>query len=248
MYPVDLHVHTVASTHAYSTIDEYVRQARKIGVRLLAVTDHGPALHDAPSLWHFVNLRVIPHVLDGVGVLRGIEANILESGLDCPDDTLATLDIVLAGFHMPSQTSLGKEGNTRLMVDAICGGKVHVITHPGNPLFPVDAGAVAEAASRRHVALEVNNASFMYTRKGSAETCLELIAAQRDAGGWIAVDSDAHHSTSLGSSEEALKIVRAVNFPEERILNASPERTLEFLEAFHGKRFDELRALFAEQS
>lgn len=40
MYPVDLHMHTVASTHAYSTLHDYIVQAKKCGIKLFAITDH----------------------------------------------------------------------------------------------------------------------------------------------------------------------------------------------------------------
>lgn len=39
MYPVDLHMHTVASTHAYSTLHDYVAQAKLNGLKLFAITD-----------------------------------------------------------------------------------------------------------------------------------------------------------------------------------------------------------------
>lgn len=40
MYPVDLHMHTVASTHAYSTLSDYIAQAKQKGIKLFAITDH----------------------------------------------------------------------------------------------------------------------------------------------------------------------------------------------------------------
>ena len=48
MYPVDLHMHTVASTHAYSTLSDYIAQAKQKGIKLFAITDHGPDMEDAP--------------------------------------------------------------------------------------------------------------------------------------------------------------------------------------------------------
>lgn len=48
MYSVDLHMHTVASTHAYSTLHDYIAQAVARGLRLFAITDHGPEMADAP--------------------------------------------------------------------------------------------------------------------------------------------------------------------------------------------------------
>ena len=242
----DLHVHTVASTHAYSTVNEHAARAAETGLSLIAITDHGPTLHDAPSSWHFINLRVLPRFINGVGILRGIEANILEKRLyrehplDCADDILRGLDIVLAGFHSPCLEPLNRKTHTRLLVEAIASGRVQIISHPGNPRFPIDPKPVAEAAAAHNVALEVNNSSFLHVRKGSAETCRELALCLLEAGGVAAVNSDAHHTHSLGVFDESLKLLRAIDFPEDRIINATPGSVLDFLER-HGKDVSDLR-------
>ncbi|AID78130.1 hypothetical protein ECOLIN_05850 [Escherichia coli Nissle 1917] len=105
MYPVDLHMHTVASTHAYSTLSDYIAQAKQKGIKLFAITDHGPDMEDAPHHWHFINMRIWPRVVDGVGILRGIEANIknVDGEIDCK--MFDSLDLIIAGFHlMDAQT------------------------------------------------------------------------------------------------------------------------------------------------
>ncbi|MDP2234058.1 MAG: PHP domain-containing protein, partial [Actinomycetota bacterium] len=70
----DLHTHTIASGHAYSTLTENVRAAREGGLELIAVTDHGPSVPQGAHPWYFWNLKVAPSVLDGVRVLKGCEA------------------------------------------------------------------------------------------------------------------------------------------------------------------------------
>ncbi|ELI6418716.1 TPA: PHP domain-containing protein, partial [Aeromonas salmonicida subsp. salmonicida] len=102
-YTVDTHTHTVASTHAYSTIHDYLPIARARGIKLFATTDHGPDMADAPHFWHFVNLHVLPRVVDGVGILRGIEANIknIDGEIDFPVRYESRLDMIMAGFHEP---------------------------------------------------------------------------------------------------------------------------------------------------
>ena len=42
MYPVDLHMHTVASTHAYSTLQDYITEAKHKGIKLFASSISGP--------------------------------------------------------------------------------------------------------------------------------------------------------------------------------------------------------------
>ena len=75
----DTHAHTVASTHAFSTVEEYFRAASDKGLQLFSITDHGPEMPDSPHPWHFGNMRVLPRIRYGVAMLRGIEANILSA-------------------------------------------------------------------------------------------------------------------------------------------------------------------------
>ena len=49
----DLHTHTTASCHAYSTLEENVQWAKQIGLEAIAMTNHAPSLPDAPHIWHF---------------------------------------------------------------------------------------------------------------------------------------------------------------------------------------------------
>ena len=43
---IDLHMHTIASGHAYNTLYEMVAAAVKNGVRLVGISDHGPAVQE----------------------------------------------------------------------------------------------------------------------------------------------------------------------------------------------------------
>src|SRR5512143_2863595 len=97
----DMHTHTVASGHAYSTVNELARAARDRGLKALALTDHGPALPGGPHLYHFGAMRFIPPWIDGVRILRGVEANIIgpDGTLDMPDSYLDKLEFVMAGLH-----------------------------------------------------------------------------------------------------------------------------------------------------
>ena len=76
---IDTHTHTSASTHAYSTLWENAAYAKKIGLKGLCMTNHGPALPDAPHLWHFNALYNLPEFVDGVRLVPGIESNVLDA-------------------------------------------------------------------------------------------------------------------------------------------------------------------------
>ena len=125
MYPVDLHMHTVASTHAYSNLHDYIAQAKLKGIRLLRSPIMAD-MADAPHYWHFVNMRIWPRPVDGIGILRGIEANIknTDGEIDCTGPMLTSLDLILAGFHEPVFAPQDKETNTAAMIATIASGNV----------------------------------------------------------------------------------------------------------------------------
>lgn len=135
MYPVDLHMHTVASTHAYSTLHDYIAQAKKCGIKLFAITDHGPDMADAPHYWHFMNMRVWPRVVDDIAILRGIESNIknIQGEIDCTGRMLEEMDLIIAGFHEPVFAPRDRDSHTQAMIATIENGDADIISHPGNP-------------------------------------------------------------------------------------------------------------------
>ncbi|MTB65945.1 PHP domain-containing protein [Providencia sp. wls1943] len=237
MYQVDLHAHTIASTHAFSTVNEYFAEAAARGMKLFAITDHGPEMQDAPHEWHFGNMPILPRIVNGVGLLYGIEANIKnkQGETDCNEKIARHLDIILAGFHEPVLEPQSLEDNTEAMIATIRSRKVQIITHPGNPKYPIDIKAVAQVAKECNVALEMNNSSFLHSRAGSKKNCIEIAKAVKEAGGWVALGSDSHHVSYLGRFNEVVEMLKSIDFPESRILNTTPRRVLDFLEA-HGRK------------
>jgi len=231
-FTVDTHTHTTASGHAYSTLHDYVARAREVGIKLFAMTDHAPQMPGAPHYWHFGNLRVIPRVLDGIGILRGVEANILneEGEIDLFGDILAQMDIVIGSFHEPVFKPADVASHTRAMINAIKSGRIDIVGHSGNPNFPIDIPAVVQAAAEHRVLIEINNSSFVHSRIGSADNCLAIAAAARDLGAWLTFGSDSHIACTLGQFNHCQEAIRRVGFPLERVVSREPAALLDFLE------------------
>lgn len=232
----DTHTHTVASTHAYSTVHDYFAMAKQRGVQMFAVTDHAPTMPDGPHFWHFGNMKVLPRVVDGVAMLRGIEANILpnNAGVDIPDNLLPFLDIAIASFHEPVIAPGDRRSNTQAMLAAITSGKVQILGHPGNPNYPVNIDEVVRAAKDNNVAIEINNSSFIHSRKGSTENCLRFLRSVAEHDWKVVFGSDSHSAFSLGQVDVCLAKAREVGFPLENVVSATPAKLLAFL-AEHDK-------------
>lgn len=228
---VDTHSHTIASTHAYSTVSEYFQQAKEKGMQMFSLTDHGPEMPDSPHAWHFGNRHVVPRLINNVACLRGIEANILppKGGLDVPEGMYPYLDFVIASFHEPVFPPADKKTNTQAVVNTIRSGKCQIIGHPGNPNYPLDYVEVIKAAKDNNVLLEINNSSFTYSRLGSEPNCIRIMELI-DELDWKAVfASDAHIAIHLGESEQSMKHAKRIGFPESRIVNRDAQTFLAFL-------------------
>lgn len=229
----DLHTHTIRCGHAYSSLYEMAEGAHRNGISIMATTDHGPNMPGASDLTFFSRLRALPEIIAGTRVLKGVEANIIgrDGELDVPDEILATLDIVLVGFH-PLCGYPGKqiEENTRAMIGAIRNPLVDLVVHPGNPHFPIDVERVVEAALEYDVLLEVNNSSFRGSRLGSRENCRNIALSCRKMGVSVSVDSDAHISYDVGRLDYGLALLAELGFRSEEVINTSEERVMEFIE------------------
>jgi len=218
---IDTHTHSVASGHAYSTIDELARAAKKRGLYGFVLTDHGPGLPGGTHAYHFGNLRVIPDLIHGVRFYRGVEANImsLQGDIDLAPYLLARLDFVMAGFHEICFEPSDRAANTKAMIATLANPLVDAISHPGNPSFPIDLRAVAEAAAAHGKALEINNSSFRI-RKGSDSNCKSIAAYCVEFGTRIVCGSDAHYAPDVGRFDSARTLLKEVGVPRELVVNA----------------------------
>ncbi len=234
----DLHIHTTASGHAYSTVSEIAAAAKEKGLKTIAITDHGPAMPGGAHDYHFDNLTVLEPVQNGIRILKGIEANIVNSdgSLDIQKGTLERLDIVLATFHSHcGYKDLGAEENTKTLIRALKKNKIDIIAHPGNQLFKLDYDAVAKAAKELGVIIEFNNSSYAGSSPRQKSDDLDQILAKacQKYGNKIVISSDAHVASSVGDFEAAWNLVKNAEIADEQILNLDSNKLLDYLENKH---------------
>ena len=228
----DLHIHTIASGHAYSTVEEYAAAAKKKKLKVIAFTDHGPAMQGGADPYHFSNQRMIPDILNGVRILRGGELNIIDSDghLDLTDEYLKTLDFVSIAMHPKcGYEGKGERENTEALLKAMINPYVKVIAHPGNPMYPIDFKKVIPIAKERGILIELNNSSLTISRKGSFGRCFEIAKFVKNIGWKVTLGSDAHISTMVGDLDTALKMATDAGLKKEDIINTSMELIDEYL-------------------
>lgn len=227
----DCHIHTVASQHAYSTITEYCRQAAQNGLEIVGVTDHGPAMVDAPREYYFLNLRILPRKLEGVTLLRAAELNIIDDAgsLDLKSHVMEGLDYVIASYHsgvFPYYYT--SKQLTDGFLKAMDEPKVRILGHPDNPRVPIDQEAVLLKAKEKDVLIEVNNASYGYIRPGSYEEGKKLLTLAKKIGNFIILNSDAHFHADVGNVAQSIQLVKEVEYPENLIVNLSRNKMQEW--------------------
>ena len=226
-FKLDIHCHTIASGHAYSTIQEMVSYAKDIGLELIAFTEHGPAMPSGANILYFDNLKVVPNIIQGVEVLKGAEVNILDfSGkLDIPEDTLKNLDFVIASFHPPCLQCGTVKEHTDALIKLMEKPYIHMIGHPGNPYYPIDIKQVVKTAKETGTILEINNSSLKPNsfRLGSKDNCYNILKECKEQGVAIAMGSDAHIIFDIGNFSHGVEMIEALDVPKELVLNTSVE-------------------------
>ena len=232
----DTHCHTLASTHAYSSLTEMVHAAKEAGLYAVAITDHGYEMPGAPGPWYFRNLVVVPRVLEGVVVLRGAEANILDyqGTMDLPEEDLRKLDWIVASIHdnlMPKDEPATVEKCTELWLKIATDPKVNVIGHSGSEKYQYDYEKVIPEFGKNGKLVEINENSFS-VRKGSIPNCVTIATICKRCSVPIVVNSDAHFHTSVGKFGHVEQLLRDIGFPERLIVNASVERFQQYLREY----------------
>lgn len=227
---VDTHTHTISSGHAYSTIQENAREAFENGIKMLNMSDHGPAMNGAPFLYHFGNLEVIPENLYGVRIIKGAEVNIVSynGDVDLPERYLKALELVLASYHDICIEPSTIEEHTNAAIKILANPYIDILAHPGNPQFQVDIEKVVLAAKEHNKLLEINNHSF-YVRKGSEKNCREILIMCKKHGVRVTTGSDAHISFNIGKFDNVYKLLSEVDMPEELVITTSVKKVENFL-------------------
>lgn len=222
----DMHTHTLASTHAYSTITENALWASEHGIKYLGMTDHGIEMQDSPDTWHFENLRILPDFIHGVRIIRGIEANITDENgkIDIYHKYVYdSLEWVNVSFHPQVYMPTDKASHTKAYMGALNNPRVDVICHSEDKRYPYDIDEVTRACAEYGKLIELN-VGRLGRNNGSDRLYEPILEACEKHGTGIIVNSDAHFYTKIGDFGQAIELLERTGFPEKLIVNTSEER------------------------
>lgn len=228
---VDTHTHTNVSTHAFSSLEENLAAAKRMGLEGIAMTNHGPDLGDGALWFHFKSARHLPRWVDGVRLLPGAEVDIMDTSgkLDIEDKYLKDLELVIASFHTPCFPPYAKEEDvTEAWLNVMENEHVDILGHMGDGRYMCDYEAVVKKAKEKGKIIEINNHSFR-VREGSSVNCKKIALLCKRYQVPVVLSTDAHFSLEVGQVPNSIALLEEIDFPEDLILNTSLKKLCDYL-------------------
>lgn len=230
---LDVHTHTLASGHAFSTIQEMMQEAANRGLKILGITEHAPGIPGTCNPIYFRNLHVVPRQQKGVRLLLGSELNILDTKgtIDLDESYYRILDIIIAGIHALCWEGGTREENTDGMVAAIRNPWTHIISHPGDGTADLLFEPIVLAAKETNTLLEINNSSLNPVRhkETARDNNMEILRLCKQYEVPVILGSDAHFSSAIADYKFVYPLLAETEFPEALIMNDKPDAFLRYL-------------------
>jgi DNA polymerase (family X) len=221
-----LHCHTTYSDGSNS-VEQVALACRAAGYSWVGITDHSQAAAYAGGLRPDDLARQSDEIdavnarLEGIRVLKGVEADILQDGrIDFDESILARLDFVIASVH--SRFNMSEPEMTARMLAAMDNPYLTIIGHPTGRLllsrdpYGLDLDAVIEKAAATGVALEIN------ADPHRLDLDWRVLRRTRDHGVPVSIGADAHSLAGIKNVEFGVAVARKGWLGPEDVLNARP--------------------------
>lgn len=230
---LDVHTHTIASGHAFSTLQEMAKAAAEKGLKLLGITEHSPGIPGSCDPIYFRNLYVVPRQLYGIELMLGAEINILdgEGNIDFDEFYLKMLDLRIAGIHSLCYKQGTVEENTNGMIKVISNPYINIISHPGDGTAKLHFEPIVIASKEHHTLLEINNSSLKPCRNKpeARDNNLEILRLCKKYDVPVILGSDAHISFDIAEYGYALQLLAETDFPEMLIMNTDVKKFKDYI-------------------
>jgi putative hydrolase len=220
---LDLHNHTQASGHATDHYKKHIARAKKAGLQLVGISEHGPLMPGSCGLSYFEEMLNLPSIIEGMPWLKGVEANIMDFNgtLDLPDSLLKKLDYTIASIHTGLLTPRGASENTQAIIKVMENPHVNIIGHLGDPKVPIRFTEIVRAAKRTNTLIEINNSSLKpgTRRYDGGELIRILLKECKHQNVCVIAGSDSHKARNVGKLERAKRLIEESGISEELVVN-----------------------------
>lgn len=234
----DLQIQTNWSDGSNS-IEEYAREAMRLGLKYIAITDHTVSLAIANGL---NEKRLIQQgkEIDRINaklksqnfnfrILKSAEVNILKDGrLDINDKTLKKLDIASIAVH--SGFKMSKKEMTERIIKAMKNPNADILFHPTGriinkrPPYEIDIEKIIRVAKETKTVLEINAHPSRLDLKD------EYARMAKEAGVKLEISSDAHDISYFKFLEFGIAQARRGWVGKKDVINTLPiEKMLKML-------------------
>lgn len=192
---------------------------------------------------HFLNVEPLPETWHGVRLYKSIEADIVDTkgnlfgydismegfgpggGKTLDEVILGKTDYAIASVHfLENSKSITTTQGTEMYCGALQNPKVYILGHIGRAGIPFDIDEVLTTAKKLNKIIEINNHSFNMGTDAIRDICRAIAIRCAELGVWIAINSDAHCSSSVGEVPKVQSMLEEIGFPQELVANESCAR------------------------
>jgi len=214
-------------TDGKDSIEEMAKEAKKLGLGYIAITDHTKnlamtgGLNEDKILKQKAEISKINKKIKGITILSGTECDILKDGsLDIDNKVLGKLDVV--GISVHTHFNLSRKEQTERIIKAMNNPDADILFHPTGrrinkrPPYDVDMEAIIKEAKKTGTILEINgNPERLDLRD-------EYIRMAVKAGVKMCINTDAHAKEHLRFMEYGIAQARRGWATKGDIINTLP--------------------------
>ena len=244
----DMHMHTIVSKHAYSTIKENMDVARERGMKYIGITEHyyndGTDIEKKNEIVRTVYANRINRLASDVKIISSFEFNLNQEWYD--DDKIEMLKWRPVGIHswFVDFDTLTLDGLYDLFVKSHEQHQTNVFVHIEREIHKIDGGKhktldedvqnfykkIVTYAKENNIFLEVNESSIVTNEGHGVSRMVYWLTLAKEAGITITMGSDAHYCNEVADFRHSIKMLNKIGYPKELIFNCNEEMILQYVE------------------